>query len=232
MKKHSLNANKRDIKASKPAVLRREGSVPATVYGKKVESVSLSMKLSDFIPVYDEAKETGLIELHVGGSVHPVLIHHVQRDPVKDIILHVEFHQVDLKEKVHANIPLVFVGEAPAVEQKLGVVLSLLSEVEVEALPTDLPEKLDVDISHLSAVDEELKVSDIQIPSSVTLLTDGTVVVAKIGELVSKAAEEQAAADAAASAEAAAPQEGGAEGDAKADESTEEKKPAEEKKSE
>lgn len=232
MKKHTLTADKRDIKASKPAVLRREGSVPATVYGKKVESVSLSMKLSDFVRVYGEAKETGLIELHVGSSVHPVLIHHVQRDPVKDVILHVEFHQVDLKEKVHANIPLVLVGEAPAVAQKLGVVLSLLSEVEVEALPTDLPEKLEVDISHLSAVDEELKVSDIHMPSAVTLLTDGTVVVAKIGELVSKAAEEQAAADAAASAEAAAPQEGEAEGAAKTETSTDDKKPAEEKKSE
>lgn len=232
MKKHTLNVVKRDIKAIKAATLRREGSVPATVYGKKVESVSLSVKLSDFIHVYGEAKETGLIELHIGGSVHPVLIHHVQRNPVKDVILHVEFHQVDLKEKVRANIPLVLIGEAPAVSQKLGVVLSLLSEVEVEALPTDLPEKLDVDVSHLSAVDEELKVSDIQMPASVTLLTDSAVVVAKIGELVSKAAEEQAAADAAASAEATVPQEGGVEGDAKADELTEDKKPAEEKKSE
>ncbi len=232
MKKHTLHANKRDIKASKPAVLRREGSVPATVYGKKVESVSLSMKLSDFIKVYGEAKETGLIELHVDSSVHPVLIHHVQRDPVKDVVLHVEFHQVDLKEKVHANIPLVLVGESPAVEQKLGVVLSLLSEVEVEALPTDLPEKLEVDISHLSAVDEELKVSDIQMPVDVVLLTDGSVVVAKVGELVSKAAEEQAAADAVASAEAAAPQEGEAANAAKSDEASDDKKPAEEKKAE
>lgn len=206
MKKHTLNANTRDIKTSKTAMLRREGIIPATVYGKMIQSESLSMKLADFVKVYGEAKETGLVELHIGESTKPVLIHNVQRDPVKDIILHVEFHQVDLKEKVHANIPLVFVGEAPAVSQKLGVILNLLSEVEVEALPTDLPEKLDVDISHLSVIDEELKVSDIQIPQAVTLLTDGSVVVAKVGELVSKAAEEQAAAEAAAS-EAAAPTE-------------------------
>jgi len=232
MKKHTLHANKRDIKTSKPAVLRRQGNIPATVYGKKVVSESLSMKLSDFVKVYGEAKETGLVELHIDGSMKPVLIHTVQRDPVKETILHVEFHQVDLKEKVHANIPLVFVGEAPAVLQKIGAILNLLSEVEVEALPTDLPEKLDVDISKLSAVDEELKVSDIQIPQAVTLLTDGSVVVAKVGELVSKAAEEQAAADAAASAEAAP---AGNESPAGADNAgavTEDTKPGEDKKPE
>lgn len=232
MKKHTLKAEKRDIKASKPSVLRRDGKVPATVYGKTIKSESLSVKLSDFTKVYGEAKETGLIELGVDASVRPVLVHHVQRDPVKDVILHVEFHQVDLKEKVHANIPLVLVGEAPAVAQKLGVVLSLLSEVEVEALPTDLPEKLDVDVSHLAAVDEELKVSDIQVPQAVTLLTDGTVVVVKIGELVSKAAEEQAAAEAAATAEAAAPVEGEATEPSKTEEGSAEKKSGDDQKPE
>lgn len=232
MKKHSLKAQKRDVKTSKPATLRNEGSIPATVYGKTIESISLSVNRADFIKVYGEAKETGLIELDVDTAMRPVLVHHVQRDPVKDIVLHVEFHQVDLKEKVHANIPLILVGEAPAVAQKLGVVLSLLSEVEVEALPTDLPEKLEIDISGLNAVDAELKVADIHVPHEVTLLTDGSVVVVKVGELVSKAAEEQAAADAAATAEASAPTEGDDAQSPKSDDGSTEKKSSEDTKPE
>lgn len=232
MKKHTLQGLKRDVTKSKPAILRREGLVPGTVYGKNVASESLSMKLADFVKVYGEAHETGLVELMVDGSMKPVLIHHVQKDPVKDSVLHVEFHQVDLKEKVHANIPLVLVGESPAVAQKTGVVLSLLSEVEVEALPTDLPEKLDVDVTSLSEVGQELKVSDIHIPGAVTVLTDGSVIVARVGELVSKAAEEQAAADAAV-AEAASVEtaEAGATGTG-TEAASSEKKPEEEKKAE
>lgn len=234
MKKHTLQGSKRDVKKIKPDSLRREGLIPATVYGKKVTSESLSLKLSDFIKVYGEAHETGLVELVIDGGMKPVLIHHVQKDPVKDSILHVEFHQVDLKEKVHANVPLVVTGEAPAVAQKIGVVLSLLSEVEVEALPTDLPEKLDVDVSGLAEVGQELKVSDINVPSAVTILTDLAVIVVRVGELVSKAAEEQAAADAAvaeaASAEGAEAATPGTE--SAPDAAGTEKKPDEEKKAE
>lgn len=233
MKKHTLKAQKREMVGRKVKKLRQAGNLPATVYGKKLESENLIISTPDFTKVFAEAGETGLIELILDGETKPVLIHHVQRDPVKDAILHVEFHQVDLKEKVHAKIPLVLVGEAPIVLQKVGVLLSLVTEVEVEALPTDLPEKIEVEVSGLTEVDQELKVSDLHIPAGVTLLSDGTVGVVKIGALVSKAVEEQAAADAAAQtavpavAEASASDEGG---DVPA--STAEKKPEEEKKQE
>lgn len=232
MKKHTLDATKRDITKTKAAILRRQGLVPATVYGKKIASESLSVTHSDFVKVYNEAHETGLVELKVDGSVKPVLIHTVQKDPVKGEILHVELHQVDLKEKVHANVPLVLTGEAPAVAQKIGVVLTLVSEVEVEALPTHLPEKLDVDVSTLAEVGQELKVSDINVGSDVTILTDGSVVVARVGELVSKEAEEQAAADAAV-AEAASTESAAGEDTAQGGEAAPaEKKSEEEKKPE
>ncbi len=203
MKKHTLKATKREMVGRKVKKLRQEGNLPATVYGKKLKSKNLIVTSADFAKIFAEAGETGLIELVLEGETKPVLIHHVQRHPVKDSILHVEFHQVDLKEKVHAKIPLVLVGESSIVTQKVGVLLSLLSDVEVEALPTDLPEKIEVDVSVLTEVDQELNVSDLQIPSRVTLISDGTIGVVKVGALVSKAAEEQAAADAA--AQAAAP---------------------------
>lgn len=207
MKKHILQGTKRDVRGTKVAALRREGRVPATVYGKRVASESLSVASADFAKVYGEAHETGLIDLTVDGSVRPVLIHSVQIDPVKSTVLHVEFHQVDLKEKVHANIPLVLVGESPAVAQKTGVILSLVSEIEVEALPTDLPEKLEADISGLSDIDQELTVANVPVPHGVTVLSDAELVIAKVAPMVSKEAEAQAAAEAAAAA-AATPAEG------------------------
>jgi len=119
-------------------------------------------------------------------------------------MLHIEFHQVDLKETVHANVPIEITGASPAVAQRLGVLLTVLSDVEVEALPTDLPEKLVADVSKLAEVNQELKVADIAVSKGVTVLTDGTLTVVKVGPLVTKEAEEQAAAEEAAAAQAAA----------------------------
>lgn len=236
MKKYTLKGIKREVLGRKVKQLRKEGLVPATVYGKKVGSESLSVTALEFGKVYESAGETGLIELTIDGASKPVLIHHVQRDPVLGGLIHIEFHQVDLKEKVHASVPLVHVGEAPAVSQKTGVLLSLLSEVEVEALPADLPEKIDVDVSALNAVDEELKVSDLKAPSGVTILTEVTVGVVKVGALVSKEAEEQVAAEAAAAAEseaaegeAAAPQAGEKSAESAGAEKKEEEKKSEDK---
>lgn len=208
MKKHTLKGESREIVGRKVKRLRADGLLPVTVYGKKVDSQNLVVSASDFAKTYMETGETGLIELAVGSDLKPVLVHHVQRDPVKNTIFHVEFHQVDLKEKVHANVPLVLVGEAPAVAQKVGVLLTLLSEIEVEALPTDLPEKIEVDVASLAEVGQELKVSDLLAPSGVAVLSDAAISVVKVGELVSKEAEEQAAAEVAAAEEAAAPAEG------------------------
>jgi len=208
MKRHTLNAQIRQDVGKKVSKLRAEGKLPSTVYGKKVTSVSITVSAAEFESVYDTAGETGLIDLVVGKEVKPVLVHYVQRDPMRGTTLHVEFHQVDLKEKVKAAVPLVTVGESSAVTQKVGVLLMLLSEVEVEALPADLPDKIEIDVSKLSEVDQELKVADLHVPDGVTILSDAAVSVVKIGALVSKEAEEQAAAEAAAAQEAAAPAEG------------------------
>lgn len=211
MKKHTLVANKREALGRKVKKVRATGQIPATVYGKNVKSVSVSVPADKFVQMYDEVGETGLIELLIEdkkGAIglpagRQVLIHNVQKDPVTWSILHVEFHQVDLKVKVHANVPLVTIGESPAVTQKKGVVLTILDEIEVEALPTDLPEKIEVDIRSLSDVNAEVKVGDLMIPEGVTVLSDASLTVVKIGSLVSREAEAEAAAEAAKAAEAA-----------------------------
>jgi large subunit ribosomal protein L25 len=204
VKKHTLSAEKRDLVGRKVKALRIKGEIPGTVYGKDVKSLSVTVSKDAFIKVYGAAGETGLVELSVGGDTRPVLIHTVQKDPVKGTILHVEFYQVNLKQKVKTNVPLEFTGEAPAVTQKTGVLLTLIDEIEVEALPTDLPEKIFVDVSKLAEVDQEAKVKDLSIPEGVTVLTAADQSVVRVGALISKEAEAQAAAEAAAAAAAAA----------------------------
>lgn len=215
MKKHTLVATLREVFGRKVKKIRVTGQIPATVYGKNVKSVSIAVPVDKFAKTYDEVGETGLIDLSVDGSIRPVLIHNVQKDPVTWSILHIEFHQVDLKEKVHANVPLVTIGESPAVTQKKGVVLRILDEIEVEALPTDLPEKIDVDVSRLSDVNAEVKVGDLRIPKGVTVLSDSALTVVKIGSLVTREAEAEAAAEAAKAAEVAAASAEGETGEAK-----------------
>lgn len=204
MKKHLLNAKPRDIVGRKVKNLRKAGFIPATVYGKKIKSVSVSVPAETFSKVYKEAGETGLIDLSLDSEIRPVLVDSVQIDPVTSEALHIEFHQVDLKEKVTAQVPLEITGEPPAVTQKLGVLLSVLDEVEVEALPTDLPEHISVDVSHLEQVNDEIKVSNLDIPKGVTVKTDPALTIVKIGSLITKEAEQQAAEEEAAQAAAKA----------------------------
>ncbi|MBI3577748.1 50S ribosomal protein L25 [Candidatus Gottesmanbacteria bacterium] len=224
MKKHTLSAQKRDLVGRKVKNLRKQGLVPASIYGKKIKSAAVSVKTDEFAKVYKEAGESGLIELSVGSDVRPVLIHNVQVDPIRGKPLHVEFYQVDLKEKVHAKVPVEFTGEPVAATNKIGVLLTITDEVEVEALPTDLPEKFTVDVSPLADIDAEIKVKELKALAGVTVLTDGELTLVKIGPLISKEAQAQAAAEAAAAAAAAAqatPAEGAAEG--KEEVATEEK---------
>lgn len=208
MKTHSLTTTMRTITGKKVKNLRKSGMLPATIYGKTIKSVSVSVIREDFEKVFAKAGETGIVELTVDKEKRPVLIHMVQRDAVTNFPIHIEFHQVDLKEKVHAKIPLSIVGESPAVKEHLGVLLTVLDEVEVEALPTDLPEHIIVDVSSLAEVDQELKVSNLVFSADVTVLTDKELTVVKVGSLVTKEAEAQAAEEAAAKAAAATPAEG------------------------
>lgn len=195
MKKYTLQGQKRELVGRKVKNLRAKGVVPATVYGKKISSENIAINASEFLKLYASTGETGLIELTVGSQMSPVLVHTVQKHAVTGELLHVEFYHVDLKEKVHTKVPVVFIGEAAAVSEKKGVLLTLSTEVEVEALPAELPEKIEVDVTGLAEVDQELKVGDLKVPSGITILTDSEVIVVKVSELVSKAAEEQAAAE-------------------------------------
>jgi len=229
MKKISLSVQPRKVLGKKVKKLRKEGVLPANIYGKDVKSESVQVPYKEFEKVYKEAGETGLVDLEVDGQVKPVLIHNIQFDPVSHEPLHADFYQVNLKEKVKTMVPISFIGEPLAVINKVGILLEQLSEVEVEALPTDLPEKIEVNVEQLVNVDDQITVSQIKVPAGVAILSDANQVVAKIGELITKEAQEQAAAEAAA-AEAAKAETATAEGEAapeeEAVETATEEKPA------
>lgn len=243
MEQTPLIAEKRVVLGRKVRKLRREGLVPAHVFGHKIKTEHLQVKESEFKKVYDKVGETGIIALTIGAEKKPVLVRSVQIHPVTDDTLHIDFYQVNLTEKVKVNVPLEITGEAPAVEKKIGLLLTPVSEVEVEALPGDLPENIEIDITNLAEIDDEIKVKDLKVDrSKIEILVDEELVVAQIGELVTKEmealeaeVEAEAAETVAAEAAAAAPAEGeeGAEAPtegeaAEGTESTE--KPQEEKK--
>jgi len=180
--KIKLTVEKRKVTGRKVKALRQQGILPANIYGKKEKSLAVQLEAKSFLPVFKEAGETSLIELRVADEkeVRPVLIHNVQFHPVEETPLHVDFYQVDLKEKVTTKVPVELIGESPAIKDKIGILIQPLSEVEVEALPADLPEKIEVDISGLKAVDETVIVGSIKVSEGVKILTDEKEVLVKI----------------------------------------------------
>lgn len=196
MKRPKLTVEKRKVTGKKVKKLRREGILPANIYGKDVKSLSVQLPQKEFEKVFKEVGETGLVDVQLNGELKPFLIHNVQMDYLHNLPLHADFFQVNLKEKVKTMVPIKVMGEAKAVSDKLGLLLQPLSEVEVEALPGDLPEYIEVNVEPLAAVNDQMAVSDIKAPTGVIILTDPSQVVVKIGELISKEAQAQAAAEA------------------------------------
>jgi len=158
MNKTTLTAQVRKVTGRKVKTLRKEGLIPANIYGKKIKSQAVQVKALDFKKAYEEAGETGLISL----GDRAVLVSSVQFNPLTDAVVHVDFRQVDLKEKVTAAVPVELMGKSPAEKGGIGTVVQYIDEIEVEALPTDLPEKFEIDASGLSEVDQAVFVSDLK----------------------------------------------------------------------
>lgn len=210
-KRPTLQVEKRTVLGKKIKKLRREGILPANIYGKELASVAIQMQYKDFDAVYKEIGETGLVDIMVDGENRPALIKNLQLESVSRTPLHVDFYQVNMKEKVKTMVPIEIVGEPKAVTEEVGLMLTPTTEIEVEALPADLPEKFEVSVEHLAVVGDQMTVADLKIPQGVEVLTDPGQVIVKIDELISKEALEQAAADAAAAEAAKAESAGGAE---------------------
>jgi len=234
MEQIPLTAAKRTVLGRKVKSLRKEGIIPAHIFGHKVKTIHIQVQKKDFEPVFEKAGETGIIDLSLDKEKRPVMVRNIQSDPLTDDPLHIDFYQVNLSEKVKVNVPLETIGQSPAVEKKIGLLLTPVSEIEIEALPTDLPENIQVDISKLENIGDEIKVKDLPIDrAKVEVLTDEELVVTQIGELVTKEMEEtEAEIEAEQAAETAEGEEGQPEEgteEEKKEAATEEQEAAEEK---
>jgi large subunit ribosomal protein L25 len=158
-----LEATTRTLTGKKVKQMRRGGRIPATVYGNKIESVSIDVDARAFRHVHHVAGDTQLIDLVLDGAkARPVLIHSTQVDPRRNTAMHVEFFQANLLQKLTAHIPIRLFGDAPATKHGFMVMHSF-DTVEVECLPNDLPQDLQVDISGLTEVGDAIHIRDLDI---------------------------------------------------------------------
>jgi len=160
-------------------LLAQKGMIPAVVYGPKQEATSISLPLAEFKKILRDAGESSVIELSGLGSPMQVLIHDVDHDPVTSVPRHADLYAIEKGAKVEVAVPLVFIGESPAVKAGANLV-KVMHELEIEAAPADLPHEIEIDISVLAAEGDQIHVSDIIAPKGVTVRVDGEEVVALI----------------------------------------------------
>jgi len=174
MDKIELKAGKRQVLGKKVRFLRRQGITPANVFGRGIDSTAVQINTADLKHTIGRAGKTSLISLKVEGEKTPrmVILRDIHCYPLDGELLHADLYQVSMAEKIRLEIPLSFVGEAPAVKDLDGILLHELSSVEVECLPGDMPHRIEVDISALKEIDQAIHVSDLKIPRGVSLLTD------------------------------------------------------------
>jgi len=192
MEKIELKAATRDTLGKKVRFLRREGVTPANIYGHNIESVALQIETTLLKKTIATAGTSSLIALKIDGEKSPrmVLIRGFQRHPLRGDLLHTDFYQVKMAEKIKVEVPLSLVGEAPAVTELDGIMLQDLSSVEVECLPADIPHEIEVALSGLVKIDQALHVADLTVGKGVTILTDPEKVIVIITSRRVEAVEE------------------------------------------
>ena len=192
MEQFELKAEKRTIVGKRVKALRREGLVPAVLYGPKTEPTPIQFDGWELQRVLARAGGTNLISLRIGDAGKPkmALAREVQRDAISNELYHVDFYQVVMTETVAAEVNIVLVGEPPAVQQKEFMLLQGTDSVEIECLPGDLIHSIEVDLSGLE-IDDVIYVKDLQVPDNITILTDGDELVAKIQHLYIPEEEEE-----------------------------------------
>ena len=193
--KVELKVSPREVLGKKVKALRRGGVIPANVYGHALESVAIQISKDDLVHLLHSAGRNEIVYLRLDGEeARPTFLRQIQRNPVTDAILHVDFYQISLKEKVRMEVRLVMVGTAPAEQTHGGTLLHSLDRVAVEGLPTEIPSVIEVDVSGLDEIDAAIHVRELSVPDEITVLSDPDQVVAKVAPpQVEKEPEEEVA---------------------------------------
>lgn len=172
MSKIVLDAEPREIIGKRVKQLRRQGLVPAVIYGSHIDPIAITLNFRDLSKALSGLTASSLITIKVKGTEHNTLVRDRQMDYIRNEIIHVDFQAVSLTEKIRANVVILSEGTSPAVKDFSAVIVTGISEIEVEALPQELPEKFVVDLSVLKEIGDSITVKDLDIPGNVELLTD------------------------------------------------------------
>ncbi|MDO8497308.1 MAG: 50S ribosomal protein L25 [bacterium] len=170
--KIELNATTREVTGKKVKQLRKQGIIPANIFGPDFQSRSISVDQKDFSNAYKAAKETGIVYVTHDGTVIPTLIRNVQRHPISDMILHIDFRRIDLTKKIETTVPVKVKGASEAVNQKGGILLTQSDHLLIEALPTDIPSSIEIDITILKEIGQEIRVKDLAVTTNYSVKED------------------------------------------------------------
>lgn len=178
---HILAAARRTLFRKHSKQLRAKRIVPAVLYGKKREALSLEVPLNIFTKIWHEVGESTVIDVAIdGGETVKVIIQDVQLDPLTNVVRHIDLHQIDMHEEIETDIPLNFTGESLAVKNLGGVLVRTIDHLEVKALPGDLVHDIPVPLEALETFDDMIRVKDLTVPPKITVMTDPEEVVAKV----------------------------------------------------
>ena len=191
-----INAQKRNVTGKQVKALRRQGLLPGVIYGRHIEAFPIQMDAHDASLILDKLTASSLITINVDGEKYNVLMRDRQRDVIFGDLLHVDFLVVSLTEKLRATIELKLTGEAPVADNPEVVITQVLNAIEIEALPQDLPEVIEVDISTLETVDDEITVADLDLGENITILTDPNEAIVSVGYVAQEEVAEEEEAEA------------------------------------
>ena len=188
----TLSASERDILGKKTRFLRRQGITPTHLFGHNLKSLSLQCDTAELQRIITRAQATRLINLEIEGEKQPrsIIIREIQRAEPGGQLLHVDFYQVRKTEKITIDVPIVLVGEAPALKEK-GRLLTLgVTSLSIECLPAKLPSRIEVDLSSLEGLEQTIRIRDLIISPGITVITDPDQLVVKVSQAVVERVEE------------------------------------------
>lgn len=192
MEREVLKANHRAVIGKQVGALRRQGQLPAILYGRHIQPIPISLNAREAERVLRHMTASSLVDIELEGQTYPALVREKQRDHIKGHLLHVDFQAVSLSEKIRASVGIELVGVSPAVKDWNAILVTPLDELEVECLPQDLPERITVDVSSLKRIGDGIRVGDLVVSDKVRILNDSEEMV-----VIAAAAETEEAAEAA-----------------------------------
>lgn len=186
-----MNVTARTLFGKKLKALRKTGVLPANIYGEDIDSIAVMIPIFDFKIVYKKAGETQIVYAKLGEVEYPVLIQHLQIHALTGKALHVDFRKVNLKKKIETEVPVKLVGESEAVSLNKGILLNIEESVMVEALPENIPQEIEIDISVLKELDDQVSIADLKPTGDYVFIDEPETVIVRITEHKEESTETQ-----------------------------------------